>query len=503
MNDIRTAIAPPSDIEAQKALVVLALETPELLGDSLAIAPPDTWYGASWVSIARAIMSCVERGIAVNVSNVGRAAREANPRGLLTHVIETLAGLAGHPYYAGATIHATAIREAYVRRERILLEESRIAALRDSGMSVASINEAHDARLVDLVTVPASRFGDTLGAREIFARLPPIPWVIQGLDLCPGAPALLAGYGFSGKSIAAQSLLLSVASGLPVWGAYAAQQGKAIHLDYEQGEHLTRLRYQRLAYASGIAPQDLDGQLELACFPSLRIDQIEAENELSSRCLGAKVCLIDSFRAACATVEENSSEARVPLDMLGRVSAKTGCIFLVIHHARKPSVDSIVGARDAIRGSSALYDACSSVFVLEGSPGSDDRTLYHVKARTSGRCVDPLTLTISEVGDDGSPGALAASWSAPGLSVGVSAAPTSDARQVASERARVASLRDEVLGLLGQGPVTGSVETIAGMIGRKKTGVCECVRALVAEGEILITGPKTGAKTFRLYSPEE
>ena len=39
-------------------------------------------------------------------------------------------------------------------------------------------------------------------ARDVFARLEPVKHLLEPLDLCPGAPCLVAGYGFSGKTIA-------------------------------------------------------------------------------------------------------------------------------------------------------------------------------------------------------------------------------------------------------------------------------------------------------------
>jgi hypothetical protein len=58
---------------------------------------------------------------------------------------------------------------------------------------------------------------------------------------------LIAGYGFTGKTIAAQALALAIASGGRVWDMFAARSGRVLHLDYEQGQRLTNERYQRLA----------------------------------------------------------------------------------------------------------------------------------------------------------------------------------------------------------------------------------------------------------------
>lgn len=51
---------------------------------------------------------------------------------------------------------------------------------------------------------------DWIGVDRIFEPLAPTPWVVPGLQLGPGRPTLLVGYGSSGKTITAQSLALSV-----------------------------------------------------------------------------------------------------------------------------------------------------------------------------------------------------------------------------------------------------------------------------------------------------
>ena len=163
-----------------------------------------------------------------------------------------------------------------------------------------------------------------LDADAIFAPLPPVPYVLGALDICPGAPALVAGYGYSGKTMALQSMALSVACGLPAWGAYAVAQGRVAHVDYEQGERLTRERYQRLARGLMVGPSDIGDRLRLTSAPNMFLDGTVAEDVLAHELDGCTLAIVDSLRAAAPTIEENSSDVRRTLDMLGRVSSKTG-----------------------------------------------------------------------------------------------------------------------------------------------------------------------------------
>lgn len=227
--------------------------------------------------------------------------------------------------------------------------------------------------------------------------LPPIPWVCEGLGLAPGAPSLIAGYGYSRKTMALQSLAVSVAAGKPVWGVYGARSGRVIHLDYEQGRRVTQERYQRLARGMGCELQDLPaGSLRVASMPRVYLDEAGIEDELVRLCTAVTVAIVDSLRAAFPHADENSSEVRNYLDILGRVSERTGCAFLVIHHARKPTRDDAGGTTYAIRGSSALFDACQSVYVFAGEKDAPT-VVHHQKDRVRGVTVSDFGLTSEDI----------------------------------------------------------------------------------------------------------
>ena len=113
-----------------------------------------------------------------------------------------------------------------------------------------------------------------LNAHEIFSPLPPLSYLIRGIGLVAGSgpPHLVAGYGYSGKTLALQSLALSLTAGTAVWGVYPPGDcRRVIHVDYEQGEFLTRLRYERLRRAMGVEAAELQGRLELVTKPSVAL----------------------------------------------------------------------------------------------------------------------------------------------------------------------------------------------------------------------------------------
>lgn len=235
-----------------------------------------------------------------------------------------------------------------------------------------------------------------LGWGELSTALPNVPWLCKELSIAPGAPTLVAGYGFSGKTVSLQSLALSIASGQQGWGRFDMGCGPVLHVDYEQGRHLTQLRYQRLAIAMGIWQEELAGKLDLLTLPPTYLDADGELDRLSQLCEGKRLCIIDSLKAAFPSADENSSDVRKHLDGLTRVSEATGCVFMVIHHARKPSKDHTGMAAMAVRGSGAIFDACGGVFIFGGEKGKPT-TVVHDKARISGRTADDFALEVTDV----------------------------------------------------------------------------------------------------------
>ena len=161
-----------------------------------------------------------------------------------------------------------------------------------------------------------------------------INYVCRDLALSPCGVTLVCGVGFSGKSLFCQALALSVASGQPFLGRYSVAQARTLHLDYEQGSE-TQVRYRRLAFGMGLKGDSIQG-LHTVQFPPIQLDDPDAERILGEALLGYGLCIIDSFRAAIQS-DENDSRARCSLDMLGKVGSATQCCILVIHHAGKGS----------------------------------------------------------------------------------------------------------------------------------------------------------------------
>lgn len=240
---------------------------------------------------------------------------------------------------------------------------------------------------------------------QIFAELPPYPWLVQGLHIAPGRITLLNGYADVGKTVIAMTLALAVASGCPVWDVYKpARAGKVLHLNGEIGSYLARERYQRLARGMAIDEVALieQGNLTLANYPTIRLDDRDFEPKLALACAGYELVIIDSLRAFSGALDENAKEIGVALFMLARVSQATGATIMVLHHNRKPTRDDVGGAKMAISGSSSILGGAECAFVMHSTEKGGPVLVQHERSPI-GRPLSDFGLLIEDIALNGEP----------------------------------------------------------------------------------------------------
>lgn len=336
----------------------------------------------------------------------------------------------------------------------------------------------------DTSTAPAEQHRTRIhlvGTRSIFAPLPPAAWVVKGLQLGPGRPAIFAGYGSSGKTLAAQALALAVASGRPPWEhpAFQCQQPRrVIHIDHEQGRRGTFLRYQRLAAGMGLDRQrDLEDRLRVAVLPRFFLNAEDTEDAYAELCSDdVGLVIIDALKGATPGSDENDSKIRESLDNLTRVSERTKTAFVVLHHAGKIKEGQTDG-RMALRGSSAIYDAAGLVLLMHGEHGKPKRVMHQKNAPDAGDdIIEDFFLTLEVIRPDGEKGE-------PGASRVVYRA----VEEVEGERSpeeRKQEIIDRVREVVGAHPGL-SVRALRDKVGGKAELVDDAVKSLVASGEIV------------------
>lgn len=324
--------------------------------------------------------------------------------------------------------------------------------------------------------LPAAEAYRILTGRDLATPLPPIPWACQKLRLTAGAPTMFAGYGYSGKSVLLQSLALSVASGKDFLGMWPVEQGRVVHIDYEQGHRQTTERYQRLARASEVDLAALDDALSVHVLPPNMLNSDGAAAWLTSITEGAALCIVDSLAEGTSGLDENSADMRGPLIMAKRVSEVNGCAMIFVHHSRKPPSDvkAAGGARMAIRGSSAIYSALGGCFVMTGEKGEPVK-VEHEKDRTGFGLLSDFYVAIEDVPHDKD-----ARWGLrvvhmePEQVLGAAAAREEKAvRGYLEPRIHEALLRQPGL----------TANALHEVLGGRKTSLLECLRAMSSEGK--------------------
>src|SRR5882724_162565 len=222
-----------------------------------------------------------------------------------------------------------------------------------------------------------------------------------GLVSGGGAPHMIAGNSFVGKSIALQSLVVSLCTGAKLWGEFPVTRPfRVAHIDLEQGPYTTAERYQRIALDMRANEALLEKNLAVKIYPKeLRLSEISAKRERVWReaMKDRDLVIIDALRPSMPGIDENSSLFRAGLDFLASMSVETGCRALVIHHGKKGTPEGVArdGRKESIRGTSGIPDACDHIMVFYGKKYAPFEVTTE-KTRTHGRDVEPFWLRIED-----------------------------------------------------------------------------------------------------------
>lgn len=230
----------------------------------------------------------------------------------------------------------------------------------------------------------------------LFSPEPPADLVVPTLGLGKGPVHGFFGQGFAGKSVVAFGMGMAVASGRPIWGAFRCKQGIWVHLDHEQGKRRTKGLIQRMTLGMGIDREEIRGQIRAAIYPSINLTSPSALDHYCRALEGATIATCDALKGMTPGVDENDSQIREFIDLLGVVSERTGCMIVLIHHAGKTPMDGSRPRKESGRGSSGIFDACQSVWILSAKKG-EPTVVTHEKDRELGYLVDDFGLRIEDV----------------------------------------------------------------------------------------------------------
>lgn len=181
-------------------------------------------------------------------------------------------------------------------------------------------------------------------------------------DLVPAATVgMFVAMGSSLKTWTALDIARCVSKGAPWLDRFLTRQGRALIVDYESGMYELRRRMHLL---EGGEVADLGAW----CTPDgYRIDGEDFWREIA-KVEGLGLVVVDSLAAGAPGIDENDTNAAMPLKLAGRfVSAferkdGSGPVVLFIHHSTKGDNGD---ARKTVRGSSAIYADCDWAYKFD------------------------------------------------------------------------------------------------------------------------------------------
>ena len=232
---------------------------------------------------------------------------------------------------------------------------------------------------------------------EIYEPLAEPEYAVAGL-IIRGAVAMMCATGSSLKTWATIDLLVAVAMGRPWLERFACEQGKPLLIDWESGDYETRRRIQADTRAHGILGP-LRPPVRFVTMPDLFFTSDDFEAAITELATVYSVIAFDSLAAGSVDVDENDARFAKGLQVLKRVAAKTKCAMVVLHHSRKGKADGSSDAREAPRGTGAIFAACDVVLQLEKHKDAGF-VVTQTKAR-GGKAVDPFILRVDDVADEG------------------------------------------------------------------------------------------------------
>jgi len=231
---------------------------------------------------------------------------------------------------------------------------------------------------------------------DAYAPRPPTRWVVDGIVRAGGLHML---YGPPGclKSLLGVDLCACVTGGL-AWLAprpgepghgFAVQQGTAIAVDFDNGKDTTLARLEAIGRGHGLpetaplyAVSMPNPWLDLTNQGNLHAPAPVSHADMLTDYLigmGATVATLDNLGTISGAADENSGEMVAVMGALRRVAEASGCALVVIHHARKGSVQTGGRRADGLRGHSSIL--ASLDLALEVTRDDDTLSLEAVKTR--------------------------------------------------------------------------------------------------------------------------
>jgi RecA-family ATPase len=220
-------------------------------------------------------------------------------------------------------------------------------------------------------------------------------WLVEEL-WCTGSVSVIGGAPKCAKTWLRLEMALSVATGTPCLGKYAAPEPGPVLVYLAEGALLVvRERIEGMARHRGV---DLD-QVEIYVITTLvlRLDQDRDRTRLweTTRRLRPRLLLLDPFVRLHGIDENHAGEVAELLAYFRLSQRQLGLSFLLVHHARKNAADG-VAAGQGLRGSGDLHAFSDSNLYLQRTKEHSILSSEHRAASASAPVYLKLVATDAE-----------------------------------------------------------------------------------------------------------
>lgn len=390
---------PPQSRDAEERVISALLMAGSLGADTAATVAgrvaetglrPEHFYSARLGTVYEAICGTVTDGSGCDVVAVTERLRQT---GRLDSVggpvkLHELAALAASTPNVG--VYATTVVGLHEQREWLSLGLQLTTEARDGGVT-AETREVVD----DLLR--GRRTGDKfrrLNLEEMLSGpVPPINWGWNGWLEC-GDLALVLGDAYVGKSLLSLALVVAMLRG----GQFLERDCAQLKCGYADWENSEREIHRRLAKL-GVTSDEAAG----LCYfkPGATIDT-PAGLAMLRRTIeqnSLDVVIVDSFRRAAPSVDENNSAAVASFFApLLTLRDELGTTIVVLHHSRKAGGDKPQDPGQMARGSGDFIAAVDTMLYLKRREGPGCFTLEAGKLR-SALPPDPIIVRIQDRDD--------------------------------------------------------------------------------------------------------
>jgi hypothetical protein len=273
------------------------------------------------------------------------------------------------------------------------LGEAEVRAIFDQAAEVTETGGGID------LTTSAKALGFLLtdwSTDRFFGEAPPIRWLCEG-SIPLGVPALFAAMGGVGKSFMALDIALEIAaevlgggSDRRILGGPVVERGSVVVLSAEDGKDSIHRRMQRIDTSD--RRERANGKLFVVPLPEvggpmplisggggdfMKTDKFEALLTQLQAIPDLKLIVIDPLQAfVTADITKDPAAGQFMWSSFAQICAKTGATVIACHHMRKEgsfAITSADGAREAIRGSTALIDGARATYALWGATEDDTK----------------------------------------------------------------------------------------------------------------------------------